>query len=114
MRMNRFWSTGCVSGAPASHRGAWQDASDPSRILEQFVVASRDEHLRQHERVTRRDRGRLDRIREMTDPARPVTVMHWLTVSKRKPVRDRGPADTVSQVDAHAGSRQTIRSVVGS
>jgi len=73
-----------------------------------------DEHLRQHERVTRRDQGRLDRIREMTDPARPVTVIHWLTVSKRKPFRDRDPADTISQVDAHAGSRQTIRSVVGS
>jgi Transmembrane secretion effector len=49
-------------------------ASDPSRILEQFVVASWDEHLRQHERVTKRDQGRLDRIREPTDPAHPVAV----------------------------------------
>jgi Transmembrane secretion effector len=63
---------------------AWQDASDPSRILEQFVVASWDEHLRQHERVTKRDQGRLDRIRELTDPAHPVTVTHWLAVSRRK------------------------------
>jgi len=44
----------------------------------QFVVASRPEHLRQHARVTRRDRARLDRIREMTDPAHPVTVTRWL------------------------------------
>jgi hypothetical protein len=63
---------------------AWQDASDPSRILEQFVVASWDEHLRQHERVTRRDQDRLDRIRQMTDPARPVTVTHWLVANPEK------------------------------
>ena len=58
---------------------SWRDASDPDRILEEFVVASWPEHLRQHERVTRRDQARLDRIREMTDPAQPVTVTHWLT-----------------------------------
>jgi MFS family permease len=64
---------------------AWQDAGDPSRILEQFIVASWEEHLRQHERVTQRDQGRLNRIREMTDPAHPVTVTHWLALSRRKP-----------------------------
>jgi len=58
---------------------AWRDASDPSRILEQFVVASWDEHLRQHERVTQHDQGRLDRVRALTDPDHPVTVTHWLT-----------------------------------
>ncbi len=68
---------------------AWQDASEPSRILEQFVVASWDEHLRQHERVTKRDQGRLDRIREMTDPAHPVAVTHWLAVTPRR--RDPRP-----------------------
>ncbi|HXO25169.1 MAG TPA: MFS transporter, partial [Streptosporangiaceae bacterium] len=57
---------------------AWQDAGDPSRILEEFVVASWDEHLLQHDRVSRRDQDRLDRIRALTDPARPVTVTHWL------------------------------------
>jgi MFS family permease len=60
---------------------AWRDASDPSRILEQFVVASWDEHLRQHERVTQRDQARLDRVRALTDPGHPVTVTHWLTPS---------------------------------
>jgi len=60
---------------------AWQDASDENRILEQFVVASWDEHLRQHERVTTRDQGRLDRVRALTDPDHPVTVTHWLTPS---------------------------------
>ena len=68
---------------------AWQDASDPSRILEQFVVASWTEHLRQHERVTKRDQGRLDRIRKLTDPAHPVAVTHWLAVTPRQ--RDSRP-----------------------
>jgi Transmembrane secretion effector len=63
---------------------AWQGAGDPTRILEQFVVASWDEHLRQHERVTRRDQDRLDQIRHMTDPAHPVTVTHWLVANPVK------------------------------
>ncbi len=66
----------------------WRDASDPGRILEQFVVGSWDEHLRQHERVTLRDQRRLDEINAMTDPSRPTTVTHWLApvldASRRK------------------------------
>jgi hypothetical protein len=57
----------------------WCDAADPDRVVEEFVVASWDEHLRQHERVTRRDAGRFDQIRAMTDPAHPPVVTHWLT-----------------------------------
>jgi Transmembrane secretion effector len=49
------------------------------------VVASWNEHLRQHERVTKRDQGRFDRVRELPDPAHPVTVTHWLAVKRRKP-----------------------------
>ena len=64
---------------------AWRDASDPSRILDQFVVASWPEHLRQHERVTRRDQARLDRIRELADPERPAVVTHWLAASPLPP-----------------------------
>jgi predicted MFS family arabinose efflux permease len=58
---------------------AWQDAMDPDRIVEQFVVASWEEHLRQHERVTRRDSDRFGKIRAMTDPGQPAVVTHWLT-----------------------------------
>ncbi|HUN33979.1 MAG TPA: MFS transporter [Trebonia sp.] len=58
---------------------AWQDATDPDRIVEQFIVASWPEHLRQHERVTRRDADRLATIRDMTDPGHPPVVTHWLT-----------------------------------
>lgn len=68
----------------ASSWRAWRDSAQPDRILEQFVVASWDEHLRQQERVTERDQRRLDAIRAMTGPGRPPTVTHWLAA---KPVR---------------------------
>ena len=57
----------------------WQDAAEPGRIVEQFVVASWPEHLRQHERVSGRDAERLRKIRAMTDPSHPTTVTLWLT-----------------------------------
>ena len=63
----------------ASSWRVWRDANDPTQFVEQFVVASWQEHLRQHERVTKRDQERLDQIRAMTDPHRPTTVTHWLT-----------------------------------
>jgi predicted MFS family arabinose efflux permease len=59
----------------------WRDAADPGRILEQFVVGSWEEHLRQHERVSRRDEQRLQAIETMTDPSQPTTVTHWLTAA---------------------------------
>ena len=61
----------------------WQDPADPDRILEQFVVASWDEHLRQHERVTRRDADRFARIGAMTGPGHPPVVTHWITPSQQ-------------------------------
>jgi predicted MFS family arabinose efflux permease len=62
----------------------WRDAADPGRVLEQFVVGSWDEHLRQHERVSRRDVQRLGEIEAMTDPGRPATVTHWLAAQLRE------------------------------
>jgi MFS family permease len=56
----------------------WRDAVDPGHVLEQFVVGSWEEHLRQHERVSLRDQQRLEQISSMTDPSRPTTVTHWL------------------------------------
>jgi MFS family permease len=56
----------------------WQDAADPSRICEQFIVGSWEEHQRQHERISRRDQNRLDEIKALTDPAQPTNVTHWL------------------------------------
>jgi predicted MFS family arabinose efflux permease len=63
----------------ASSWRIWQDAAEPRRIVEQFVVASWEEHQRQHERVTGRDADRLAAIRALTDPAHPTTVTHWIT-----------------------------------
>jgi hypothetical protein len=73
----------------ASAWRAWQDAADPDRIIEQFVVASWQEHERQHDRVTGRDQQRLDKIRAMTDPGHPTVVTHWVTPPV--PARPAGP-----------------------
>ena len=56
----------------------WRDAADPGHVLEQFVVGSWDEHLRQHERVSLRGQQRPQEIRAMTDQTRPTTVTHWV------------------------------------
>jgi MFS family permease len=61
----------------ASSWRMWRDSSDTSRFLEQFVVGSWQEHLRQHERVSARDRARLERIAAMSDAERPPRVTHW-------------------------------------
>ena len=63
----------------ASSWRMWRDSGDQSRFLEQFVVASWQEHLRQHERVSARDRARLDRIAAMSDAEHQPHVTHWLT-----------------------------------
>jgi MFS family permease len=68
----------------ASAWRAWQDGNQPSRILEQFVVASWPDHLLQHARVTARDQERYEAIRAMTDPAHPTVVTHWLTPQPRR------------------------------
>ncbi len=69
----------------------WVDAADPRRVLEQFVVGSWDEHLRQHERVSRRDQQRLDEIDAITAQGEPVTVTHWLAA----PAEDAEPDGAV-------------------
>ncbi|MGO9793012.1 MAG: MFS transporter [Solirubrobacteraceae bacterium] len=69
----------------------WRDATDPGRVLEQFVVGSWDEHLRQHERASRRDQQRLDEIRAMTDPSKPTTVTHWLAAWADQTTTPPGP-----------------------
>jgi predicted MFS family arabinose efflux permease len=67
----------------ASSWRVWQDSTEPSRILEQFVVASWQDLQLQQARVTVRDQHRYDAIRAMTDPAHPATVTHWLTPQLR-------------------------------
>ncbi len=57
----------------------WQDAAVPDKAVEQFVVASWDEHLRQHERVRLRDQDRLDKVQSFSDASRSTIRTHWLT-----------------------------------
>jgi MFS family permease len=61
----------------ASSWKAWSDAADAGRVIEQFVVPSWDDHVRQLSRVTVRDRGRIDLVASHTDPERPSQVDHW-------------------------------------
>jgi MFS family permease len=68
----------------ASSWRLWRDSTEEDRILEQFVVASWDEHMRQHDRVTKRDQERYEAIEALTDPARRPTVTHWLTPLSRR------------------------------
>jgi MFS family permease len=76
----------------ASGWRVWQDSADPDRVVEQFVVASWTDHLRQHDRVTIRDQQRLDRVRDLSDPDHSPVVTHWLTPASaaRRPRREPG------------------------
>jgi MFS family permease len=65
----------------ASSWRVWRDSAQPGRFVEQFVVASWQEHLRQHERVSARDQARIERIRGMSEEGHPPTVTHWLAPS---------------------------------
>jgi MFS family permease len=62
----------------ASSWRLWRELETPACFVESFVVASWEEHLRQHERVTVRDLSRARRVRELTDPQRPPVVSHMI------------------------------------
>jgi hypothetical protein len=52
--------------------------------VEQFMVRSWEEHLRQHERVTVADRAVENRLRAFHVGAEPVRVSHWIDVSRTR------------------------------
>jgi Transmembrane secretion effector len=54
----------------------WRDAEDPAHIVEEFLVTSWEDHERQHERFTVRDRTRLNAVLECTD--REPSVEHYV------------------------------------
>ena len=60
-----------VAGDDERRRRLYQVLAGRCGILEQFVVASWDERLLQHARVTARDQQRHDAIRAMTAPGHP-------------------------------------------
>ncbi len=66
MRNSLMPSTNCARGAHASGAirwGVYRDTAAPDRIVENFVVESWLEFLRERERMTKSDRAILDRVR---------------------------------------------------
>ena len=56
----------------------FQDAGDPTRYLEEFLVESWAEHLRQHERFSVADRELEERVRSEHVGDTPVHVSHHI------------------------------------
>jgi hypothetical protein len=50
-------------------------------MVEQFVVASWDEHERQHARLTERDRARIQAVRALAEPGTDPRIVHWTQVT---------------------------------
>ena len=62
--------------------GLFFDASDPSRYVEEFMVESWLEHLRQHERMTASDEAVERQMRSLL--AEPPRVTHYLAANNHK------------------------------
>jgi hypothetical protein len=62
----------------ASSRRVWQDPEQVGVYVEIFMLASCNDQLRQHERVTVADRARQQRVRDLVDPEQPPTVTHLI------------------------------------
>ena len=56
----------------------WEDAAEPGRYIETFVVANWAEHLRQHERITVADRAFEERATSYHLGPDPPRVTHWM------------------------------------
>jgi predicted MFS family arabinose efflux permease len=61
--------------------GLFEDASDPARFVETFLVESWLEHLRQHERVTNADRVLQDEVQRFNLDGAP-RVTHMIAVER--------------------------------
>jgi quinol monooxygenase YgiN len=59
--------------------GLFVDATDPMRHLEEFLVESWLEHLRQHERVTASDHEVQERVRSLHAGPDPPRVSHYFS-----------------------------------
>jgi hypothetical protein len=58
--------------------GLFEDAGTPGRYLEQFLVESWGEHIRQHARVTVSDRAVEERATAFHGGPEPPRITHWL------------------------------------
>ncbi|MFP2931058.1 MFS transporter [Pyxidicoccus sp. 3LG] len=61
--------------------GVVEDAAQPGRYLEYFIVDSWLEHLRQHERVTNEEKRLQEAIRALHRDAQPPVVRHFVTAA---------------------------------
>jgi predicted MFS family arabinose efflux permease len=61
--------------------GVFEDAADPARLVETFLVESWLEHLRQHERVTNADRVMQSEVRQFQVDGEPK-VTHLIAAEK--------------------------------
>jgi predicted MFS family arabinose efflux permease len=88
----------------------FQDAADPARILEVFLVESWAEHLRQHERVTEADRIIQEHLLALHQADTPPMVTHLVAGVHRAAkdaqgrAADAGGAELVAPLNASRGS----------
>jgi hypothetical protein len=63
--------------------GLFVDAADPRRFLEEFVVESWLQHLRQHERGSVSDRQVEDHVGALHAAPDPPRVTHYISAGRR-------------------------------
>ena len=69
----------------------FQDAADPPRLVEAFLIESLIEHMRQHERVTEADRVVQERVRAFHRADTPPAVSHLVAGLARLTGKPPGP-----------------------
>jgi hypothetical protein len=62
--------------------GVFEDASEPGHFVETFLVESWEEHLRQHERVTKADVVLQERVEALL--TQPAKVTHLISAQRRR------------------------------
>ncbi|OJT26168.1 MFS transporter [Archangium sp. Cb G35] len=65
--------------------GVMEDAAQPGRFLEYFILDSWLEHLRQHERVTHEEQHLQDKLRALHRDAQPPAVRHFVGATPSSP-----------------------------
>ena len=82
--------------------GVYRDVTNPRIFIENFVVESWAEHLRQHERLTTADIEILDKVRSFHIGDKPPVVTHYVaepfpTTSKYRIVKYRDKKETTGE-----------------
>ncbi len=79
------WPEPAFAGEPdGGYR--WQvfeDAEDPERVVETFLVPSWLDHLRQHQRVTQEDADLQAKVTALHEGPEPPNVCHLFSVTTR-------------------------------